>query len=67
VGPVQTVTTTPASRRWGQLRPSQRGHFNLSQSVERHIADLHNHLAALAQKIDLYESLLDEHDETDTM
>jgi len=35
--------------------------------VERHIADLHNHLAALAQKIDLYESLLDEHGGTDTL
>lgn len=34
--------------------------------VERHIADLHNHLAALARKIDLYESLLDEHGGTDT-
>jgi len=35
--------------------------------VERHIADLHSHLAALAQKIDLYKSLLDEHGGTDTM
>ena len=31
MGPDQTVTTTPASRRWSQIRPSQRGHFNLSQ------------------------------------
>ncbi len=35
--------------------------------VERHIADLHNHLAALAQKIDLYEGLLDEHGGADTL
>lgn len=35
--------------------------------VDRHIADLHDHLAALAQKIDLYESLLDEHGGTDTL
>lgn len=31
VGPDQTVITTPASRTWGQIRPSQRGQINLSQ------------------------------------
>lgn len=32
VGPDQTVTTTPASRQWGQIRPSRWGQINLSQS-----------------------------------
>lgn len=34
VGPNQTVTTTPASRKRGHIKPSQRGHFNLSQTSE---------------------------------
>ena len=34
VGPDQTVTTTPASRTWGQTRPSRWGRINLSWSSQ---------------------------------
>lgn len=33
MGPDQTVITAPASRTWGQIRPSQWGHTNLSQPI----------------------------------
>lgn len=39
MGPVQTVTTTPARRTWGQIRPSRWCHNNLPQSGVRFVDD----------------------------